>query len=305
MHDYPKVIKSGIDEEGQHPKSPNVTGPNGIATLLHRISGPELLERLLDVSMANEYNLRVRTGEEFLSDLYVKRRGGLNSQIGFIDDRGKWAQPGVRYRISPEPKESPFRIGKWVPLSTSIMGSGWGGTDMWIREQGAAVAKAICDLEWNVSKREAGSRRMVEETSRETCSAEEVEKEEYSVRKAKYGANHFRVEEKMAMQAYHKWRMACRAGCACQSEDLMSNRFPKSILTLYESIIVRHLREGSHLREIVLDQYYMQYSADLVWARVYDTISELASPTSHSALKSFKHTPTPRILEGTQLLTPN
>ena len=73
--DYPKIIKSGIDEEGQHPKSPKITGPSGIATLLYRTGRPQLLERLLDVAGTEEYNLRVRTGEKYLSDLYVTRRG--------------------------------------------------------------------------------------------------------------------------------------------------------------------------------------------------------------------------------------
>ncbi|KAJ3481068.1 hypothetical protein NLJ89_g12239 [Agrocybe chaxingu] len=72
---YPKIIKSGIDEEGQHPKSPKITGPDGIATLLHRVGRLQLLERLFDVTGTNEYNLRVRTGERYLQDLYVKRRG--------------------------------------------------------------------------------------------------------------------------------------------------------------------------------------------------------------------------------------
>ncbi|KAK0217876.1 hypothetical protein IW262DRAFT_1463194 [Armillaria fumosa] len=43
--DYPKIIKSGIDEEEQHPLSPEITGPSGIATLLYRLDHPELLER--------------------------------------------------------------------------------------------------------------------------------------------------------------------------------------------------------------------------------------------------------------------
>jgi hypothetical protein len=73
--DYPKIIKSGIDEEGQHPKSPAITGPCGIATLLHRIGRLQLLERLLDVEGTKEFDLRVRTGEEYLLDVYVQRRG--------------------------------------------------------------------------------------------------------------------------------------------------------------------------------------------------------------------------------------
>ena len=73
--DYPKIIKSGIDEEGQHPKSPKITGPCGIATLLHRIGRPQLLDRLLDVEGTAEYDLRVRTGEKYIQDVYVQRRG--------------------------------------------------------------------------------------------------------------------------------------------------------------------------------------------------------------------------------------
>ncbi len=73
--DYPKIIKSGIDEEGQHHKSPSITGPSGIATLLHNIGRQQLLERLFDTAGTEEYNLRVFMPLEFFSDIYVKRRG--------------------------------------------------------------------------------------------------------------------------------------------------------------------------------------------------------------------------------------
>jgi len=73
--DYPKIIKSGIDEEGQHPDSPPVTGASGIATLIHRIGRPQLLERLFDVQGTEEFDLRVRTDDEFFDDVYVRRRG--------------------------------------------------------------------------------------------------------------------------------------------------------------------------------------------------------------------------------------
>lgn len=69
------TLKSGIDEEGQHHKSPEITGPSGLATLLHRIGRKELLERLLDTDGTQDYNLRVITGQKGFSDLYVKRRG--------------------------------------------------------------------------------------------------------------------------------------------------------------------------------------------------------------------------------------
>jgi hypothetical protein len=73
--DYPKIIKSGIDEEGQHHKSPHITGPSGIATLLYKLGKPELLERLFDTEGTEEYDLRVFTQVRYFSDIYVKRRG--------------------------------------------------------------------------------------------------------------------------------------------------------------------------------------------------------------------------------------
>ena len=73
--DYPKIIKSGIDEEGQHHKSPHITGPSGIATLLHNIGRPELLERLFDTEGTEEYSLRVFTQVKYFSDIYVERHG--------------------------------------------------------------------------------------------------------------------------------------------------------------------------------------------------------------------------------------
>jgi len=73
--DYPKIIKSGIDEEGQHHKSPKITGPSGIATLLHKIGRPQLLERLFDTEGTEEYDLRVFMNWKSFSDIYVQRRG--------------------------------------------------------------------------------------------------------------------------------------------------------------------------------------------------------------------------------------
>ncbi|KIM45723.1 hypothetical protein M413DRAFT_442345 [Hebeloma cylindrosporum] len=247
--DYPKIIKSGIDEEGQHDKSPNITGPDGIATLLHRVGRPQLLERLLDVGGTQEYDLRVRTGEKYLSDVYVTRRGA-RVEIGFINSEGEWAQHGVRYRISPEPEGSPYRIGKWIPISTSDMGCGWGGSDVWVRAQGAAIAKGIwfhklfnrdIEVSWSGMSEDdkVALTAWLKERSEGLAEQRKIGNEEYKARKAKYGDNHDIAEMKMAMQAYYKLRMACRAECgeqnpksycskckvarycstACQSED--------------------------------------------------------------------------------------
>jgi hypothetical protein len=79
---YPKVILKSSNPGSTKTvnitklnKSPNITGPDGIATLLHRIDRPQLLERFVDVAGTKEYDPRVRPGFEHLLDVYVKRRG--------------------------------------------------------------------------------------------------------------------------------------------------------------------------------------------------------------------------------------
>ena len=57
------------------PRSPKITGPCGIATLLHYIGRPQLLERLLDVHRTEQYDLRIHPDYDCFQDLYVKRRG--------------------------------------------------------------------------------------------------------------------------------------------------------------------------------------------------------------------------------------
>ena len=37
-----------------------------------------------------------------------------NSQVGFINNYGKWAPPGMGDCISPAPEGSPYRVGKCV-----------------------------------------------------------------------------------------------------------------------------------------------------------------------------------------------
>jgi len=142
--EYPKIINSGIDEDPQHLNSPKITGPSGIATLLHNIGIQQLLERLFDTTGTKEFDLRIFMDVDHYLDLYVKRRG-LNVEFGFIncDAEHQWSQPGVRYRIVPEPAGSPYRIGKWIAVSTSDHGSDWGGSDLFVREVGTVIAKGI------------------------------------------------------------------------------------------------------------------------------------------------------------------
>ena len=85
-------------------------------------------------------------------------------QIGF-NSEDEWAQHGVRYRILPEPVGSSYRVGKWTPLATSDLGSGWGGSEKWVRAQSAAVAKGV----WFLSKIEV-SWSDITEADKEPCS---------------------------------------------------------------------------------------------------------------------------------------
>lgn len=81
--DYPKIIKSGVDEEHQHHNSPNVTGPSGIATLLHKIGIQQLLERFFDTTGTEKFDLRISMNADLYLDLYVKRCG-LNVEVSII-----------------------------------------------------------------------------------------------------------------------------------------------------------------------------------------------------------------------------
>jgi len=148
-------------------------------------------------------------------------------QIGFINSDGEWAQHGVRYLISPEPEGSLYRIGRWIPLSTSDLGSEWGGTEVWVREQGAEIAKAIwfhnhfdrvIEVSWSgmTADEKQDLDAWLKDRAERHAERSKIEGDEYDARKVKYGANHHRVEEKMGMQAYYKSRMSCRAECGEQ-----------------------------------------------------------------------------------------
>lgn len=65
-----------------------------------------------------------------------------------------------------------------------------------------------------------------------------------------------------------------------------------------QGFLQRHLQAGSRLREVVLHRCCSTYGSDLVWAMVYDRITDLVSTSFHSALKSFEHTPSSWILQG-------
>ena len=156
-------------------------------------------------------------------------------QIGFINSDGDWAQHGVRYRIEPEPAGSPYRVGKWIPLSTSDLGSYWGGSDVWVRGQGAAIAKAIWfqkyfDLDIEVSwsgitdAEKEDLAVWLKERAEQLAERRRIGTQEYEERKAKYGKEHYRIESKMGMQAHYRSRLACRADCGEQDPTLYCSK---------------------------------------------------------------------------------
>lgn len=149
------------------------------------------------------------------------------AQIGFINSDGEWAQHGVRYLIAPEPEGSPYRVGRWIPLSTADLGSDWGGAEVWVRAQGAEVTKAIwfhnhfdrdIEVSWSgmTEDEKEDLDAWLKERAERRAERSKIKTEEYEARAAKYGFRHHRVEGKMGMQAHYKSRMACRADCGEQ-----------------------------------------------------------------------------------------
>jgi hypothetical protein len=150
-------------------------------------------------------------------------------QIGFINPKGEWAQPGVRYRILPEPVGSSYRVGKWIPLATSDLGSGWGGSDMWVRGQGAAVAKAVwfqkyydlpkIEVSWSgiTEPDEEDLSVWLKERADRLAERERIEAEEYEMRNLKFTP---KDDGKMGMLEHYRSRRACRADCGEQNPKL-------------------------------------------------------------------------------------
>lgn len=122
----------------------------------------------------------------------------------------------------PEPVGSPYRVGKWIPLSTSDHGYEWGGSDEWVRKQGEAVAKAIwfhehydqpkIEVSWSgITKAEKDDLALwFKERAVQLAERRRVELEEYEKRNNKFSP---RDEAEMGMLEYFRSQMACRAEC--------------------------------------------------------------------------------------------
>ncbi|KAJ8517840.1 hypothetical protein ONZ45_g5032 [Pleurotus djamor] len=137
---YPKIIKSGIDEEGQHMKSPRITPQCGLATLLYRMDRMDILEKLLDIQNTQDFYMKIVPPSWIFQEIYV-RRENADLEVGFMNREGDEAMHGIRYRI--EKAAEGYRFGPWVGLATSDLGCAWGGTKVWIDAQGSSITKAI------------------------------------------------------------------------------------------------------------------------------------------------------------------
>ena len=107
----------------------------------------------------------------------------------------------------------------WNPVSTSDLGSHWGGTEYWVRGQGAAVAKAVWFHEhFNCPDVEVSWSGMTNSEKQELAAwlggrAERLRQEKFEERKAFHGDGIRTVEKDMGMHNYYKSRLACRADC--------------------------------------------------------------------------------------------
>ncbi|KZW03679.1 hypothetical protein EXIGLDRAFT_696024 [Exidia glandulosa HHB12029] len=141
--DFPKIIHSGIDEEGQDKKSPAITGPDGAVTLLHQLGRPELIERFLDIEGTMAFMLTTHASGGF-HNAYIKRMGAY-LEIGLLDSQGE-LDPCVVFKIEAPDAAYPWpgKTGRWVPeiAYARFMMHGVEKEDI-VRFQGGIFTKAI------------------------------------------------------------------------------------------------------------------------------------------------------------------
>ncbi|KAJ7741382.1 hypothetical protein B0H16DRAFT_1378240 [Mycena metata] len=150
--DHPKVIKSGVtSRSSQHPKSPEVDGPDGVVSLLRALGQPELLERLLDTEGTLRFSFRIKPSGSKMNnepeqDFYIVREG-VEVEIGFVaGDSTDEKNPklGVKYIIDDRPSSSPYKTGPWLPQTSIYDKRGmWGGSAEDARAQASTLARDI------------------------------------------------------------------------------------------------------------------------------------------------------------------
>lgn len=121
---------------------------------------------------------------------------------------------GVRYVIMEEEEDepSPYRFARWLPLSTSDLGSAWGGTPVWVRAQGEAIPKAIWFLSHWDNPFEVSWTGITEEEKTEFSDWLKVRREEIKLKNTKLSDDDPKEPEDY-MVRYRELRKACRADC--------------------------------------------------------------------------------------------
>ncbi|KAJ8517275.1 hypothetical protein ONZ45_g5510 [Pleurotus djamor] len=232
---YPKIIKSGIDEESQHKKSPLITPQSGLSTLLYKMDRLDILEKLLDVKNSQDFYMKIVPPDSIFQDIYVRRKG-VNAEVGFKDRKGAEAMHGVRYRI--EQAADGYRFGPWVGLATSDAGSAWGGTKVWIDAQGSGITKAIwLHRYWNGTLADVSFtgksvefdktfKQWKEEYTKTVKARKEKESQENETLKANINKEKggklgdLDLEVEAGMIKYNESRKMCRAGCGIKDAPL-------------------------------------------------------------------------------------
>ena len=65
----------GIDDDGpMHPKSPHISAPDGVVTLLYKMGREDWMRRFLDVEGTHKFELVLRYDGPY-EDFYVDRKG--------------------------------------------------------------------------------------------------------------------------------------------------------------------------------------------------------------------------------------
>ena len=91
IHDVP-----GISDDGpMHPKSPRVSAPDGVVTLLYKMGREDWLKRFLDVDAIQDFHLEMSDAP--YQTLYIRRHGRdvevrneLQSRVGDDEHGAVW-----------------------------------------------------------------------------------------------------------------------------------------------------------------------------------------------------------------------
>jgi hypothetical protein len=124
-----------------------------------------------------------------------------------------------------------------------------GGTHLWVRGQGAAVAKAVwwhkyynlpkIEISWSgmTQAEKADIAIWLKERAERLAERKKIEKEEYDKRNGKFTP---RDGGKMGMLEYYRSLMACRADCGQQNPELCCSKCKsarKSYLFFFSSLV--------------------------------------------------------------------